>query len=339
MIHESQDEALQGGLLLLDADSEIVLRCEPVPSDQKISPGWHERHSLLDFGTESLRRFFNSRVLIDNEDPVYRDTANMSIAIALNAASRLSYSVEQRPQEGDVLALFRSLEVESWRVFNAAKLIFQDLDIRKGDLNSMTKLIEGDPAEEIPFPPSLDRYIKKLESVKPKSRFDASQGIKDLFQRLAYLLLALSHVYELDECSEMPIGLSMMLFPHLNSKIMSKRNGPMPIQEAEFSQALCELLVGDRSKHGKRMHDSAFIASDYGWSVILGCVGVSDPADVRPLMFHIRRGIPTNTKTLERKRFVADMTYGDVKQQRKLPFIRVMDTGEKYVPRSLARIV
>lgn len=49
------------------------------------------------------------------------------------------------------------------------------------------------------------------------------------------------------------------------------------------------------------------LCSDFGWTVFLDAVGDQDPAGVRPHLIHIHKGVPTNSKTHERKSQISDV--------------------------------
>lgn len=97
--------------------------------------------------------------------------------------------------------------------------------------------------------------------------------------------------------------------------------------------AMLRLLLGTRLIDDD--HKNAFLISDFGWSVILDCVGDKNPSDVKSHLIHVRRGVPTNHRG-ERKNRIRDVEgLGG-----NCPGLRIEDEGvETYRPRCALRVV
>ena len=328
--HLPEDEEI----LLLNSGSEIVLRCTPIQEELRLSPGWKERHGLLDYGTEILRRFCNTYVLVQDEDPVYRDIAQIIVAIALNITGLLRY--RDSPQKGyHILNLLRPIGIESWRVYEAARIIFHSINIHKEDLNATSKQIRQSPYPQFPFSPSTHRVINS-EKFSASKQGERALHMHQLMHNLAYIILIFAHAYEVKTCQNMP--LSMEELSPLVPTAFNFEKDYVYVGGHTFICAAWELLL-DNSLVSKKP-SLIFIVSDHGWSLFKSAIGAADPADVRPLMFHVQQGVPTNTKTGERKRIVEDLNLDEVHWNKRLPAppVRVVDTGQSYVPRSLARV-
>ena len=111
----------------------------------------------------------------------------------------------------------------------------------------------------------------------------------------------------------------------------------------EIFDAVAGFLTGSQAEsayaHQPRASESSglILASDFGWSVFLDTVGDKDPAVVKRELVHVKRGIPTNSKTNERKLRIydgADMGFGRNEPPKTCPQIR----GPEYLPRLAARV-
>ncbi|MCJ1438080.1 hypothetical protein MMC27_007467 [Xylographa pallens] len=328
LIQESVPD-LEEEILLLDADSEIVLRCYQDPEDRLSTIGDQEKHALLDWGTETMRRHFNSATLIKDEDPVYQDTASLIVAVALNASARLVY---EELEDSD--KQFRDLSIEAWRVFDSANIIFQSLSIKKEVPVAHIDSVQATEIGEIILPASVARVHGIIQSVRPRYSQDSLQKETCfLIGELAFTVLSLAHVYDIGKCAALPVSLrwdGWGLFRQ-NRTLEEFREGKADIAVVRdaFHQTAIELMLG---KHMIDRAKDSFIISDFGWSIILGSAYGTDPSETKPSMFRIQQGVPTHARTGERKRFVEDgYIWGKTS-----PRCRVVDTGASYVPRSLA---
>jgi len=74
--------------------------------------------------------------------------------------------------------------------------------------------------------------------------------------------------------------------------------------------ALSRLLVGNelslKTVTGGDADARTFLISSFGWTICLPSVGDTDPFSVKPEAIYIHKGVPTHTKTQERKDRVRD---------------------------------
>ena len=109
MIQETVSRSeLEEEVILLDADSEIVLGYCGNPEDSLIVLDDNEKHALLDWCTETMRRHLNSETLIKDEDLVYQDAASSIVAVVFNTSTKLVYR-----QEEEIDKQFRDLSIEA----------------------------------------------------------------------------------------------------------------------------------------------------------------------------------------------------------------------------------
>lgn len=101
---------------------------------------------------------------------------------------------------------------------------------------------------------------------------------------------------------------------------------------------LSTLLMGKRYCRHETIDPDTFVLSDSGWSIILGAVGDTDPADYQPERLHVRKGVPTSSRTGARKRFVKDFTVESWGHGHCRPPKKMLDQGQTYVPRNVTQV-
>ena len=126
------DQKTQKGLEvpLPDRDMKVVLKSAPDETKTAaIAP--HERYPLRGYGTEHLRRNFNTSVSMLDDNPIYQETTQLIIAFTIVNSSTLRRVAKPRQNEKpkDDLRCLESLE--RWRIFHAA-----DLDLLRHSLRS-----------------------------------------------------------------------------------------------------------------------------------------------------------------------------------------------------------
>ena len=325
--------------LLLDADMEIVLRCVPDQEFPLTSPRPEERHTLQDYGTQRLRRLVCGFLLIPDDDSLYHDIVVMILAMALNASSRLC---SENAEEDHVLA-FQSLAIEPWRVYNAAKVVFHSVDVKKTGFRSIMESLKGCSIQEVALHPSVSRFQKEVEPESSRKSFE--KLLRDEMCDLTLCLLAFAHGHNIEKCGAMPLALRLEsamdqpgeLWHSITHKDLGDGRATIRVVQNIFRTLAIVLLLGHYGLEEINIQQRAFIHGDFGWSIVHSSVGAVDPGDVKPSMFHIRQGIPTNAKTGEQRRFVCDepqaLSMGGTDT-----LTYVVDRGRSYVPRSLTKV-
>ena len=74
--------AIQPTVSLLDADMQVLLRTEPNEEKDANIKGQEWRH-LKGYGTTALRRWFNTTTFVDEDDPIFAETANFAVSFAI----------------------------------------------------------------------------------------------------------------------------------------------------------------------------------------------------------------------------------------------------------------
>ncbi|MCJ1324259.1 hypothetical protein MMC10_000921 [Thelotrema lepadinum] len=337
LIQESAPEPASEEVLLLDATSKVVVRCSENSEDSVLGLDDNEKHALLDWGTERLRRCFNEIILIKDDDTIYSDTASLIIAFALNASSALKSAPLVLPGCEDDEGLFRDLSIEAWRVFESARILFHSLNLKKDAPKAHIASVKGNDIDEVSMPGSFERLYQKIQSVRPQTRLDSMDAkTRKLVAELAFAVLTFAHVYNVEKCASLPISLS-----NYGIGIFASRKGSLTVPEEqsrfaiernEFRNSAIAFIYGSLINDEPKQ---CFISSQFGWSIFLGSGYTGDPSDIRPSMFQIKPGLPTHSATGERKRFVCD---GSIFHS-SMSNCRVVDTGKFYIPRSLATVV
>lgn len=106
------------------------------------------------------------------------------------------------------------------------------------------------------------------------------------------------------------------------------------VSDATLFEIFSSLLIGNGNDY---VDARTFVLSDHGWSLIMDVLGDKDPADVRRGTLHLRKGVPTNSRTGERRRLIMDLERGgsNVIQG---PGVEILDKGQSFVPRSATHI-
>ena len=331
--------AVNDEIILLDAASTVVIRCNPDPESSVLALDDNEKHALLDWATEKMRRHFNSVTLVKDEDPVYLDTASLITAMVLNALPALKFAGPGgMGWWEDIEGLFHDLGIEAWRVFDSANVLFHSLKIKREALKAHIDLVKEGGIDEITLPKSIERVFGKMQVFQPKTDIKYMDRItRDLIAELASAVLTFAHVYDIGKCAALPISLRSSPGPRIfpperasaENEALSPGQSSIFIQRDQFHESAMAYMFGSMIV---KQPKNCFINSRHGWSIMLGSGYAADPSEIMPSMLRIQQGVPTHTTTDERKRYVCDGTIW-----RSTPSNwRVVDTGKSYVPRSLA---
>lgn len=150
---------------------------------------------------------------------------------------------------------------------------------------------------------------------------------------LATFILIFAHVPEVKECNELPLVFDIEGFlKRPDIQLLDSRAIVLADAESDIFYYISGLMTGSNLTP---THDNdCFLVSDFGWSTFLSSCGDSIPAKVRPELLHIRRGVPTNGKTGERKLRIADAPTRIIH----LPPVSVLDRQGEYVPRCVIKV-
>lgn len=78
-----------------------------------------------------------------------------------------------------------------------------------------------------------------------------------------------------------------------------------------------------------------FLACQQGWSLFYSCVGDYDPQDINCELLCIKQGVPTNTRTNERKYRITDAPMLGMRRPKPV----ILDEKDSYLPRCVTKVV
>jgi len=188
---------------------------------------------------------------------------------------------------------------------------------------------------DVVLPPALQR---KAHSVG--NRITVST-----FHSLAATLISLATIPNLPDCEDLKLVDECHVL-HRSELSEPPRNmrprqnlGPCDI----FSH-LCRLLVGTElladADDGNITGNDTLMVSDFGWTVILPSFGDGDPFIVTLESVHVRKGVPTNSKTMERRNRVRDAVWRPPETDDLTVMDPVLDRGKPtYRPRCVSPVL
>ncbi|KAL8648478.1 MAG: hypothetical protein Q9226_005978, partial [Calogaya cf. arnoldii] len=148
------------------------------------------------------------------------------------------------------------------------------------------------------------------------------------------MVLVFSFVPEIEDCSSLPLREVEFSQRDFQDMFIKACKDPRERLRLKHDTIFCQIrhYLSRQSVPG-----NVFLFSDFGWSVYFDTFGDRDPTQIKPELAHVRRGVPTNRKTMERKMLICDshMNVGPMFRglnEYNSQFIK----GREYVPRSSA---
>lgn len=317
------------GICLLDKNSEIVLQTE---QDELTFNHLEacERLPLQNYGTTVLHRYLNKFVSTYSSEPVYVDTAQMVVAMAVVGSRNL---VRDSREDGG-RAKGPPLPVARWRIITVADMFFKDLGLNVKAIDGFVDAILKDKkaGDWKYLPRSLELHLEKLGSPGNACK---------LFPRLASLIVVLSNISGIEHGATLPLNSDIRQF---DIDVFHNERWHTGLREFSFLNTISGMLMGNRSFHlGSEhgcIHERAFLVSDFGWSVYLSSVGDTDPGVVEPGLLFVRKGVPTKLRTGERRSMIidADRDLFASSAVNMTPERSIVDKGRTYEPRSIYHI-
>lgn len=329
---------------LLDQDMSVILQSAPEEQGGgRIGiRSSYDRHPLLGYGTVCLHRTFNIRhITLDNE-PVYEDSVNLVTALAVHVSRRLDRKLVQGRHEFKSLPRYE-IQLEAWRVLASSKIIFAGIRQDHAAVNSYVELMTDSILDDYAVPSRFASFLHKA-GVGSGSLLE-TKGLLGQILRLTRIVLLFAFVVDVESCAEMPVLLDhpfQELWMQLNT-ICENPNARAEIAPDEIFNGIMRLLSLDSSyqRHDTWVSSASsqtlILWSDFGWSVFLNTIGDKDPAEVKPHLIHIRKGVPTNARTNERKLRIADGYY-DFAPDLHQVYIRPPVEYSSCLPRAVARV-
>ncbi|KAL8743654.1 MAG: hypothetical protein Q9190_004012 [Brigantiaea leucoxantha] len=329
------DSTILPEVRLLDSADKIIFQST---SDELILEEItsSERHPLQDYGTLWLRRACNTYVSTPYDAPIYRALVHHVVAMALSAARRLVRGTFLTAKtEYSASATSDSFDIERWRIVDASKVLFKEIGVDMGQVDTFAKtILDENSLAETTRPRVLDLYLSSLdESLRKK-------GLSILsLQGMTVMCLSVANVTALQDCWQIPLVADLGFTEQIpiTTRIWNTR-GPILVEEFDFFALFSTLLMGRRFSQDNSLDPDTFVLSDYGWSIILGVIGDKDPADSQPERLFVRRGVPTSSRTGASKRLVKDNTADCGGSGSYRPPKKILDEGQTYVPRNVTQV-
>ena len=325
-------------ILLLDQDMNVVLKCGP--DDNMITEiKTQERHLLRGYASEHLRRKFNEYFVTEIHDPVYKDIIQFILALTILRSSTIRRCTPEYEKKLETNSC--PCKLEQWRIYDTGDVIFHGLEYDRSEVQSYVNQKGLSTLTEANFPSSMEQYLAKLlktndinQTADQDEILASNRRMLEYFiTSLATFILIFAHVPEVKECNELPLVFDIEGFlkhPDIYYQLLYSK--PIVLAESDIFYYISGLMTGSNLTP---THDNdCFLVSDFGWSTFLSSCGDSIPAKVRPELLHIRRGVPTNGKTGERKLRIADAPTMIVH----LPPVSVLDRQGEYVPRCAIKV-
>jgi hypothetical protein len=160
----------------------------------------------------------------------------------------------------------------------------------------------------------------------------------DMIASLAVWILAFAHVVAVDDCSNVPLISRSLLGRSRDGTIHTEpfrswdgRN-PSDIPSDFWLRKILELLIADEVQD---QLERISLASEYGWNVYISSIGDDDPARINCELLFLKKGVPTNMKTKERKYRIVDTER--FKGSVHAPY--VVESGSSSSPRCISPVV
>ncbi|KAJ5640361.1 uncharacterized protein N7484_008223 [Penicillium longicatenatum] len=307
--HETEDDEPE--IRLLDSQLNVLLSC--VPEKDNLEPIMAEdRHILLGYGTEYLYRVLNTRILVDEIDPIYEEMVKLVTGLAIVVTKRSG-----RPLHEDVIkahGLDAGFGLEAWRALKASQVIFHGI---KCDTKGVSSYAEY-WSENILHPMNLPTTFKPFLAKVRKGALQSTPGerLVDTVSHLTQIVTIFAHVADIGSCHDLPLRMAYWPFWMKDATVNIQNNNKSLyfLDDDEAYHAVATLLsdeVADAHEDRPRTKNNAggyfsFLWSDFGWSVMLSTIGDQDPAEIRPELVQVKKGTPTNIKTQERKPLIKD---------------------------------
>ncbi|KAL8720415.1 MAG: hypothetical protein Q9181_007913, partial [Wetmoreana brouardii] len=325
----------QPTIYLLDADMNVLLETKPNPIVRTEIEG-QEFHRLKGYGTTFLRRLFNSQTLVADDDPIFTETASFAVSFSIllsRAMRRLPHPVKAIRRRNDDIDVPKQcyLGTEHWRLFDSSDLLFRGIKLDKRKISEYLEEISGKKTDDMAFPTSVRNYLQKLDqNTSESTRLTFLGDIK----RLASWILSFAQVVDIESCADLPLRMAPKWtfgnrVQHWNG--LDQIDIPSDVW---FEQIVTMMRRDVNIGSGFVGSRELFLTCHQGWSLFYSCVGDHDPGEINCELLSIKRGVPTNTRTGERKYQITDAP--SIEENLRTP--KILDKGDSYLPRCVTKV-
>lgn len=293
-----------------------------------------ERIHLRGFGITYLRRLFNKESLVIDDDPIYEEVVHFAVAIAIITSKviRRSPPLGTIGHPSKVPQQFYG-RTEYWRIMTSSEMLFSGITLNRKEIDSYVKQLTGVRINEMALPPTVRRHYDSINSG------DGTIETEDFMSKITLpmsWILAFAQVVDLESCSHMPLRYIPLYRLYANIQV---GNGIEPIYIIPqcWYKLIISLMGNTESGDAPQVLDESFLYSHCGWSVFYNSIGDRDPGNINCDLLPIKKGVPTSTRTNERKYQIADAPgiypHGGIRKPKKV------DLGESYLPRCLSPVL
>lgn len=326
-------------IYLLDASQEVLLKTEPMDNESTRIEG-QECHCLNGYGTTFLQRLFNKIKLVEDDDPIYAETANFAVAFALllsRSMRRNPISDEHRGKKDIEIPAQCSLGTEPWRLFDSSKLLFAGIELDKRVINGFAEKLTGVSIADMTVPPSIRNYLEKPDhnqyAQDNQYRFTKDHFIEDV-EQIASWVLTFAQVVDIESCADLVLRIAPG-WMFCTGVVGWNGLEPIGIESKFFFNLVLKMMRKDITRGTSIVESEGMVlTSHHGWSLFYSSVGDCDPGQVNCELLSIKRGVPTNTQTGERKYRIADAPA--IEWNVRMPII--IDKGNSYLSRCLNKV-
>ena len=195
--HEVHPQAIY----LLDGNGEVLLERSKLLDNGLIKVDGQERHRLSGYGTAFLYRRLCKAQLLADDNALLTETANLAVSNAIAFSRRL-----RRPLLSTVKADIprqNHLNVELWRLFKSAEMLFSGLKLDKSTITENSKKIAGFTSADVRFPSAINSWLEQDDDnflpIQPKDSISA------WITELSSWIIAFGQVENIEVCAHLPM--------------------------------------------------------------------------------------------------------------------------------------
>lgn len=272
---------------------------------------------------------------MDGDDPIFGEAANFATAFA-RLLSRSMRRIPHPPSDHtpghyEVPAQYY-LSTEPWRLSDSSKLLFWGIELDKRVINNHTEKLTGLKIADMALPTAIRNYLEKFED----NRYEIiRQRFLEDIKEAASLILTFAQVIDIESCVDLPLRFApgwMFCTGVTNWEGLE----PIDIESDIFLNLVMKMMRKDVANEESivKSEEGRFLTSHSGWSLFYSSVGDCDPETVNCELLAIKRGVPTNSQTSERKYRIKDAP--PVGSNLRTPVL--VDKGGSYLPSCVTKV-
>ena len=292
---------------LLDAAMQVLLKTEPNDNGGNRIEG-QESHRLKGYGTTFLRRLFNRRTFVGEDDPIFAGSANFAVSFAIllsRVMRRLPILDRGTPESKEENNAPKQcyLSTEHWRLFDSSYVLFSGIKLDKRKINEYFDKLSGKTIEDMTIPTGIRNYLQNLD----ENTFELlRQAFLEDIKQLSSWILSFAQVINIESCADLPLRIApgwMFCTGVLGWDGLDSIN----IESDVWFNLIMRTMRKDISAGDILVEsEGLFLTCHQGWSLFYSSVGDYDPGETNCELLSIKRGVPTNARTLERRAEISD---------------------------------